>query len=272
MRICHVVAAIVAIGLVVSSTQAANLYAWDTFTYGDDVLATIDTSGPTAMQVGVDGSAYGVIAEIEFANGVIYGADTGDNTLLHSINPADGLPLGVLTMTFPTEGNVITSLEYVGNTLYGGLTSEGGAPTYLSTIDLGSGVVSVVGATGFGSPFGGLAYDGTTLYGVSAGGSSGELFTVDLVTGAATSVGAISVAGAGVGMTGLEFGDDGVLYGLPNINDALAGHLLSIDPATGLAMDLGDTGAPGLVAITTPEPASLSLLVLGGLLAIKRRH
>ena len=88
------------------------------------------------------------------------------------------------------------------------------------------------------------------MYGISAGGSAGELFTVNLGTGAATSVGLVTVGGQDVGTTALEFGDDGILYALANFNDPLAGHLLSIDPATAAGTDLGDTGYSGLVALT----------------------
>lgn len=271
MRNYVAVALTAALALLAATAQAdTTLFAWDTFTFGDDVLVSLDTSGPTGVAVGPDDPTYGVIAEIEYGGGIIYGADTGDNTLLHSIDPLTGSPLGVLSLVFPAEGNVITSLEFVGNVLYAGLTTEGGGATYLSTIDLGTGAVNVIGPTGFGSPFGGLAYDGTTMYAISAGGSPGELFTVSLGTGAATSVGLITIGGASIGMTALEFGDDGVLYALPNNNDPLSGHLLSLDPASAAATDLGDTGID-LVALTTPEPSAFALLALGGLLALRRR-
>ena len=169
-------------------------------------------------------------------------------------------------MSFPPEGDVITSMEFVGGTLYGGLTTEGGGPTFLSIIDIGTGTVSVVGPTGFGSPFGGLAYDGSTMYGVSAGGSSGELFTVDLGTGVATSVGFV-----GFGTTAREFGTDGILYGAPSTGAGPAGHLLMIDPATGVGTDLGFTGVDGLVALTSiPAPSTIALLGFAGL--IRRRR
>ena len=264
--------AVAGIGLLPGRARANTmLFAWDTRTFGDDVLISLDTSGPNGVAVGSADPTYGVIAEIEFGGGIIYGADTGDNTLLHSIDPATGAPLDVLSLTFPGEGDVVTSLEFVGETLYAGLTTEGGGPTYLSTIDLVSGVVNVIGATGFGSPFGGLAYDGSAMYGISAGGSAGELFTVNLGTGAATSVGLVTLGGASIGTTALEFGDDGVLYSLPKPNDSLLmGHLLSVDPATGEATDLGDTGIE-LVALTTPEPVTLCLLGLGGVALLRRR-
>ena len=153
--------------MIAGSAHAAELFAWDTFT---ESLFTVDTTGPSATLIG--GFNSDIIAEIEYGGGLIYGSDTADNTLLHHIDPATGAYVGLTTMVFPPEGDVITSMEFVGGTLYGGLTTEGGGPTFLSIIDIGSGVVSVVGATGFGSPFGGLAYDGSTMYGVSAGGSS----------------------------------------------------------------------------------------------------
>jgi len=228
-------------------TLATTLFAWEEFASN---LYTIDTAGPTPTFIG--GPNSGIIAEIESRGGSIYAADTDDNTKLHRVDPATGLYKSTTTLTFPPEGNVLTSLEFVGSTLYAGLTTEGGGETYLSTVDLGSGVVTVVGGpSGVGSPLGGLAWNGTTMYAISAGGSPAELFTIDLGSGVATSVGLVTLGGNGFGATALEFGDDGVLYSLPNTNEGNAGHLLSIDPATGDATDLGDTGISGLVALTS---------------------
>jgi hypothetical protein len=249
--------------MLAGQAQAVDMLGYDG---GADELYSIDTAMPSAASIGTDPSI-GFIAEIEYGDGVVYAADTGTNSNLHLLDPGTGLVTSTLTMTFPVEGDVLTSLEFVGDTLYGGLTSEGGGPTYLSTIDLGTGAVTVVGPTGFGSPFGGLAYDGSTMYGVSDGGSAAELFTVDLGSGSATSVGLITIPGAALsGTTGLEFESDGVLYALPNNRDALTGHLLSIDPATAEATDLGDLGVAGMNALTTPEPSTLALLGLAGLL------
>ncbi|MBD3162653.1 MAG: hypothetical protein GF346_09800 [Candidatus Eisenbacteria bacterium] len=256
MKYFAIVAITAVIGMAASVAQAdTTLLAWETT---NDQLYSVDTSVPDGTLIGGDNPSV-IIAEIEFGGGVVYGSDTSDNTQLHLIDPDTGDIYETLTMTFPPEGNVITSMEFVDDVLYVGLTTEGGGTTYLSTVDLGSGLVSVVGSTGFDSPFGGLAYDGATMYGVSAGGAEGELFTVDLGSGFATSVGMVSVAGANVGLTALEFGDDGVLYALPNRSEGLAGHLLSIDPATAAGTDLGDTGYDGFVALTSPadEPTSV---------------
>ncbi len=251
------------------------LYGWDTL--GEN-LWTIDAAMPPSATF-IGGGHPVMVAEIEYDGvGTIYGSDTSDNTFLHLIDPGTGAITDTLTMTFPGEGNVITSMEFVGDTLYAGLTTGGGGPTYLSTIDLGSGSISVIGATGVGSPFGGLAYEAASgeMYAISAGGSGGELFTVSLGSGTATSVGMVTVDGVDAGnLTALEFGADGELYSCPAAFGSAAvppGHLLRIDPSSAAAVDLGDTGVSGLVALTTPEPSTLALLGAAGLFGFRRRR
>ncbi len=230
--------------------SAATLLAYDGDNNG---LYSIDTATAIATFIGTD-FASGTPSEIELsAGGVAYAADTDNKTFLHTIDPSTGSVTGTITMTFPMGGNVITALEFVGSTLYAGFTTEGGGPTFLTTVDIGTGIVSTVGATGVSSPLGGLAYDVSTsvMYGISAGGWPAELFTIDLSTGAATSVGLVTIGGLSFGgTTALEFGPDGVLYALPNNNSSITGHLLSIDPLTGAATDLGFTGVESLNALT----------------------
>lgn len=238
---------------------------------GANDLYGVDTSAPSAAFIGNDDS--GIPAEIEYGGGVIYASDTGNNSQLHSIDPATGLVNSTLIMSFPAEGNVVTSMEFVGGTLYAGLTTEGGGSTYLSTINLSTGDVSVVGGVSAGSPLGGLAWDGTTMYGVTAGGSSGELLTINLGSGAGTSVGLVTLDGRTLGMTALEFGVDGRLYGLPNNSQGNSGHLILLDPSTAVATDLGDLGISDMNALTSvPAPGAIALLATGGLVALRRRR
>ena len=68
------------------------------------------------------------------------------------------------------------------------------------------------------------------LYGVAHSGPSGPstLYTIDSVTGAATSVGDIGFLGVG----GIDFAADGSLYGISRSGGSE--NLISIDPTTGV--------------------------------------
>ena len=141
---------------------------WDEYDESDG-LYSIDTATAIATLIGNDFASY-YISEIELsAGGVVYAADTDDNILLHTIDPSTGSVTGTITMTFPLGGDVLTALEFVGSTLYAGFTTEEDrdGPTFLTTVDIGTGIVSTVGETGISSPLGGLAYDVATsvMYG-----------------------------------------------------------------------------------------------------------
>ena len=244
-------------------------------------LYTIDSGTAAATPVGTDNRFETYIPEIEYGGGVIYATDT-ESRVLHTISPSTGQISSSFPLRFPAGGEVLTALEFVGATLYAGFTEEEAREredTYLTAIDLATGDVSIIGATGIGSPLGGLAFDlaSGVMFSITAGGSVAQLHTIDLVSGAATLVGPVTVDGAGLGATALEFGPDGVLYALPNRRDPLAGHLLRLDPATGEATDLGDTGIADLNALTSiPEPAVLPLLAIAlgaaGLLRKRNRR
>ena len=238
--------------LVVTGTAEGetSLFAVD---QSENELWSISTSTPPTSTLIGGANSDVFIAEIEEDGGVIYGADTNFNERLHRIDRTTGVIFDTLTLIYPPEGNVLTSLEFVRGTLYAGLTTEGGGEdTFLSTVNLVSGVVTVVGATGVGFPLGGLAYDvsRSTMFAISAGGSDAELFTIDLSSGAATSVALAKLDGQSFGATALEFGVDAVLYALANFNDPLSGHLLTVDPVSAITTDLGPTNVPGPVALT----------------------
>ncbi len=80
---------------------------------------------------------------------------------------------------------------------------------------------------------------------------------LDLSTGALTTIGAVS---GFPGLTGLDFGIDGNLYGLTNV-----GEILAIDPTNANATLIADTGIGwlGLAAVPIPEPNSMALVLAG---------
>lgn len=101
--------------------QAASLFAHG----NDDQLYRVDTNTVSASLVGPNNIS-SIIPEIEQSPfGTIFASDTLVNSNLLSINPDTGAAFNIQTMTFPANGNVITAMEFVGNTLYAGLATEG---------------------------------------------------------------------------------------------------------------------------------------------------
>ena len=103
------------------------------------------------------------------------------------------------------------------------------------------------------------------------------LFTVDTSTGAAKAVGdVVDQNGSNITLTGLEFGTDGVLYGLGRMPDQ--DTLFTIDPSSGSATRVGviaNVGTGSTTSLTTvPEPSSLALLAVAcvTMAAIDRRR
>ena len=203
-------------GLAVGASAQSGLFLYDV-SGGDnfqDAIWRVDEATPDVFDP-LTTAINNAIAGFEYAGGNFWAASTNTNTDLFHLDGGDGSLINTVTMAFPSGGDVITSMEMVGGTLYGGFTTEGGGASHLVTIDTTSGNVSMVGAMGIDSPTGGLAYNGT-MYTVNSGaGGAATLYSVALGSGAATAIGAVAEAdGTAVTLTGLEFGTDGVLYGL----------------------------------------------------------
>ncbi|MCH5373415.1 MAG: DUF4394 domain-containing protein, partial [Planctomycetes bacterium] len=215
------------------------------------------------------------VSEIEYGDGLIYLSDVGFRDLLHAINPSTGEFISTTKLTYPDGGNVITALEFAGGTLYGGLATKRNpdVESIFVEIDLATGEVTSRGPTGVDFPLGGLSFDvaNSVMYAVSAGSSSGNLYTVDLQTGRLTLVGPTEIP-----MSALEFGPDGVLYGLPTKDESTyPNYLLRVDTKTGIATPLYRlSGASPLNALTAleapapppqpvPEPSTLVIFGLG---------
>jgi len=110
----------------------------------------------------------------------------------------------------------------------GDLNSNGGGRLYL--IDITTQNVILIGSTGF-DRLAGIAFNSKgTLYGVSGGNANqGTLMTIDPITGMATPIGLISDPNLGV--AGLRFNSQDVLYGSALDNSIAVGVLVTIDPS-----------------------------------------
>ena len=129
----------------------------------------------------------------------------------------------------------------------------GGTPTFTE-----------IGETGLGTLFG-IAIDPVTgvMYGVNGGDDS--LYTINTTTGAPTLVGPVGQALGAIG--GMDFSADGQTLLLSD-----AGELFRIDKATGLGTAAGDTTRnDSALSYRVPEPASLSIVALGAVMALRRR-
>ncbi|MCA9312278.1 MAG: hypothetical protein KDA21_13775, partial [Phycisphaerales bacterium] len=216
-------------------------------------LHTVDIQTAATTLIGTDFPHAGDSpAEAEFADGVIYVS----RQWFRSLDPATGQILTEFQPTWPTKGNAVTAMEEVDGTLYGALTNSGlGASSTLITINPVTGASVVVGPTGFGA-LGGMAFDpcNQVMYGVTSAGSEAELLVIDLNSGAAASLGTITVNGGNVRLTALEFGADGELYTMPNTLDPFWPNLLRIDRSTLQATIVGNTNLPLYAAMLTANP------------------
>ena len=240
-----------------TNVNAEKLLSYGTDSENTSNLYTIESDPPGANTITQNLPC--CFSEIEFNDNIIYGADTFESTILQFIDAETKRVYNSLELNLPPEGDVITALGFAEGTLFGGLSTIGeGTSSYLVSINTETGLVSNIGKTDVNKPLGGLAYDSatSTMYACTAGGGPGMLLTVDLSSGATTTLGDITVEGADVGTTALAFGPSGVLYTLPNKKDPLAGHLLSVNLQNGQADDLGDLGVQNLNALAR-HPATV---------------
>lgn len=171
--------------------------------------------------------------EIEFNNITLraFVQAAGSSQLGQEFNIATAAGIGSTI----SNGFMFTGLEWVGFTLYGTSISTSGGPSTLRTLDPFAGTSTAIGLTGFG-PIAGLAYDSFsgTMYGIT-GGTTGNLLTIDLSTGAANLIGP-----TGFQAGSLEFGPNGLLYA--GGTGADEGKIFQVNPATGASTFLGITG------------------------------
>lgn len=182
-----------------------------------------------------------------------------DSGTLYSISTATASP----TVIGSTGITGFADIQYAPNgTLYG-FTNSLSVPT-LYTINPTTAQATAVGRLGL-SPVveGGLAIaPNGTAYGAEAG-LPAALFSINLATGAGTSIGAIS--GGGHDINGLAYRSDGQLIGL----DRISNSLLLIDPTTAASSTLTVLSAPvgavgGLTLVNGMGYFSTSSTATGG--------
>ncbi len=243
------------------------LYASDTHT---NSLYSLDQTDASAALVGsfgvtdiMSGLGYDAQRDILFSTSTI-------RNDLYSIDRSTGFATWIGNLGV----ELMHALEYDASTdtLFGAFGTPLGDELY--SIDPSTATATPIGHIGFfdddqQNTVHGLAVHPETgvLYGavVRPVIPGGALIEIDKITGQGTLIGEFAQH-----IAGLAFNPDtNVLFALDNLEDAL----YTIDITTAETESVGLTGlgkAPGLAF--TPEPASLSLLVLGGLLAFARRR
>lgn len=209
---------VAAMMLGMASTAMAVPIGYSVMSDGDDQLYSIDLATGTATAIGATG--FSDIEGLAFnpLNGLLYGVDDVTDTLV-TINTTTGAAtaVGALGATFtdiglafdnagnlfmsndapgnfysvdPTtgaatligaQGQQVTGLAYNAGTMYG---LGGDGTNNLVTINLGTGAFTTVGLLGgIAVSDGGMSFDGNTLWAIN---DTGDIFTIDTTTGAAT--------------------------------------------------------------------------------------
>jgi len=160
---------------------------------------------------------------------------TGSATVVGALVDGGGNPYGLTGLAFhPGNG-----------TLYG-VTNNGSptSPGSLVSVNPATGQVTFIGGfVAFSGAFGDIAFDATgVLYGTRAVGS--DLYTINLVTGAASLVGGASGVSTGSSGHGLSMNSSGTLFTVPDGN-----NLYTFNTGNGAAtIGAALSGAPFLPA------------------------
>lgn len=251
------------LNLILGTIAAASLLALtpraDATIIGINFVGTvfsIDETTGSGAAIGPSGFA-GTNSMTRNSAGTIYTAEggTGTNTLV-TINPITGA--GTAGASFATSNGVRGLAFSSSDVLFAVLdTGPSGSlgPDSLFTIDVTTGALTLIGATGL-TALQGLAFSpGGTLYGwdIDIG-----LVTINTSTGAATDVN--PAVGAGADIQALDFATGGTLFGAREA-------LFTINPATGVSTLVGSGGYDdvrgiALIGADLPEPAAVALVAL----------
>jgi hypothetical protein len=217
--------------LAAAQTNSSTLYA--TGNQGNELL-TIDLPSSTVNVIGATGYPFSL--GLAFSpGGTAYTITNMGSVTLAQLATLDlntgaaslvGQPLGQNLMIM----GVIVSPQGV---LYGGATP----PTSLYSIDTTTGLPTFVGSSGTSGELMSFAYDPQgTLYSASPA----NLYTVDLTTGNATFVTPLAIGA----VMGLAVDSDGIMYATNFVTCPPCSSVYRIDPVTGSATLLFNTGIP----------------------------
>ena len=258
-----------------------------------DQLVTINPATALVTPIGVYSTPAGSMTDLSFDPNthILYGIPSVNGANLYTINPANAQATLVGTgagFLMTNGGGLAVSSSSI---IYGTpLTPNFG--TYDATTGAFTNIAAPTLPNGRG--YGGLAFNGSTLYGIEAGTAS-HLVTIDTTTGAVTDLGATAAqfldaiafkpsASAGVpgdyNSNGVVDAADYVLWRdsvgqstLPNRGSGITGPVGPADYSFWRShfANTSGSGAGELSNSSVPEPNGLLLLVVGLLGVLSRR-
>ncbi len=259
-----------------------------------DQLVTINPATALVTPIGVYSTPAGSMTDLSFDPNthILYGIPSVNGANLYTINPSNAQATLVGTgagFLMTNGGGLAVSSSSI---IYGTPL-----PANFGTYDATTGAFTNIAAPTLpnGRGYGGLAFNGSTLYGIEAGTAS-HLVTIDTTTGAVTDLGATAAqfldaiafkpsASAGVpgdyNSNGVVDAADYVLWRdsvgqatLPNRGSGITGPVGPADYSFWRShfANTSGSGAGGLSNSPVPEPASLLLVVVGMLGVLNTRR
>ena len=252
----------IVVGLLSGSALASDLLGVDS---GGDGTHKFDQGTGASGLIGPNGYDFigDLTSDTRAGSERVWGTDLTTNTLVR-IDPTNGAgsPVGVFTApnTIVSLAFDITTGKMYGTTSLGFGDADGDD---LYEIDPGTGAAMHIGALGINDVWA-LCFDNAgKLYGVGNGRQA--LFTISTLDG---SVGLVAE------LPGMIFDiatrpEDGVTFMVNSSTNTLS----MLDLTNGATNPVGLYTAGNVVGLAfIPEPATVGLLILGGLLAVRRRN